>query len=411
MKIVKRLHILYVVQIKSFDPKALIAGVKSKIFLLSALGIVVLAGLSSFLVSSQNQVKDLSSKNSDLDKKVKQIDSELTRLKSEDQYKVNQDLKDKIKKTEEGYKNSLSIYNRITDLRAQSVKTGELDKQFAKILDNLSKLNYSSASSDLKTLANAVEKEEATLKASSGSVGAQTAAAIANVPVNNSAPGSGYSQQKVSTPNGEFLVSLVAADLNSTRVIVDTASDGDCRDNCPVLPLATYVSRNGGFAGINGSYFCPADYPSCAGKVNSFDTLLMNKNKVYFNSDNNVYSSVPLVGFTGGSMFVRGRSSDWGRDTGVDSVIAMQTLLVSGGNPTGAVGGKFTKTFIGAKGSTVYIGVVYNATFNDAGVVLKTLGIENALNLDQGGSTALWFGGYKAGPGRNIPNAIVFVRK
>ena len=25
-----------------------------------------------------------------------------------------------------------------------------------------------------------------------------------------------------------------------------------------------------------------------------------------------------------------------------------------------------------------------------------------------GGSTALWFGGYKAGPGRNIPNAIIF---
>ena len=207
------------------------------------------------------------------------------------------------------------------------------------------------------------------------------------------------------------MVSLVAADLNSTRVLVDTASDGDCRNNCPVLPLATYVSRSGGFAGINGSYFCPPDYPSCAGKVNSFDTLLMNKNKVYFNSDNNVYSNVPLVYFTGNTMGVRGRSSDWGRDTGVDSVIAMQTLLVSGGNPTGAVGIRGAKTFIGARGNMVYIGVVYNATFNEAGIVLKTMGIDNALNLDQGGSTALWYGGYKAGPGRNLPNAVVFVRK
>ena len=36
---------------------------------------------------------------------------------------------------------------------------------------------------------------------------------------------------------------------------------------------------------------------------------------------------------------------------------------------------------------------------------------ENALNLDSGGSTALWSGGYKAGPGRYIPNAILFVNR
>lgn len=364
-----------------------------------------------FLSASKNTVKDLSNKNSNLQIKISKLNSEFEKLKNEDQYKINQDLKNKIKNTEDTYKSSLDIYNRITDLRAQSVKTGNLDKQFAKILDNLSKLNYSSASADLKTLTADIVKQEESLKAAAGAIGQQTAAQLANVPVNNSAPGSGYSQQKVSTPNGEFLVSVVAADLNSTRVIVDTASDGDCRDNCPALPLATYVARSGGFAGINGSYFCPADYPSCAGKVNSFDTLLMNKNKVYFNSDNNVYSSVPLVFFTGNTMGVRGRSSDWGRDTGVDSVIAMQTLLVSGGNPTGAGGGKGAKTFIGNKGSTVYIGIVYGATFSEAGLVLKTMGIENALNLDQGGSTALWYGGYKAGPGRNLPNAIVFVRK
>ena len=50
-------------------------------------------------------------------------------------------------------------------------------------------------------------------------------------------PGSGFSVQKVSTDVGDFTVAIVAADLNSTRVIVDTASDGDCSNNCPVLPL------------------------------------------------------------------------------------------------------------------------------------------------------------------------------
>ncbi len=400
-------------QFKNLNLPVYFSKIRSKSELLFFAVVLIAIGTISlyFLSASKNTVKDLSSKNSDLQTKISKISSEFEKLKSEDQYKINQDLKNKVKNTEDAYRSSLVIYNRIADLRAQSVKTVNLDKQFAEILDNLSKLNYSSASANLKVLVLSVEKEESSLKAIAGSVGQQTTAQLANIAVNNSAPGSGYSQQKVSTPNGEFLVSLVAADLNSTRVIVDTASDGDCRDNCPALPLATYVARSGGFAGINGSYFCPPDYPSCAGKVNSFDTLLMNKNKVYFNSDNNVYSTIPLVFFTGNTMGVRGRSSDWGRDTGVDSVIAMQTLLVSGGNPTGAGGGKGARTFIGTKGSMVYIGIVYGASFSDAGTVLKTMGIDNALGLDQGGSTALWYGGYKAGPGRNLPNAIVLVRK
>ena len=37
---------------------------------------------------------------------------------------------------------------------------------------------------------------------------------------------------------GEFLVSIVAADLASTRVIVDTASNKDCGNDCPALSLA-----------------------------------------------------------------------------------------------------------------------------------------------------------------------------
>lgn len=63
------------------------------------------------------------------------------------------------------------------------------------------------------------------------------------------------------------------------------------------------------------------------------------------------------------------------------------------------------------KGNTVYIGFVYNATMGESARTLKALGMENAMNLDEGGSTALWYGGYKLGPGRNIPNAILFVRK
>src|SRR6185436_19054313 len=143
----------------------------------------------------------------------------------------------------------------------------------------------------------------------------------ASVPVKNDAPSSGYSRQTVNTEIGQYLVSLVAGDLGSTKVIVDTASPSDCANDCPVLPLGDYVARNGAFAGVNGSYFCPASYPSCAGKTNSFDTLAMNVRKHYINSDNNVYSNVPAVIFGGGFVRFVGRSLDWGRDTGVDGVL------------------------------------------------------------------------------------------
>lgn len=235
---------------------------------------------------------------------------------------------------------------------------------------------------------------------------------------NNTPPGAGYQHQVVNVEGQNFPVSIVAADLNSTKVIVDTASDSDCSDNCPVLALADYVGRNGAYAGINGSFFCPADYDSCKGKSNSFDTLLMNKNKHYFNSNNNVYSTVPAAIFSVGSARFVGRSLEWGRDTSVDSVIANYPLLVSGGNinftenpAEPKFGQKGPRTFLATRQGMVYIGVVSNATMGESAQVLKALGMDEALNLDEGGSTALWYGGYKAGPGRNIPNAVLFVRR
>ena len=206
--------------------------------------------------------------------------------------------------------------------------------------------------------------------------------------------------------------------FQTAKVIVDTASDSDCSNNCPTLSLADYVSRSGASAGINGSFFCPAEYPSCVGKTGSFDTLIMNKNKKYFNSDNNVYSTIPAAIFSAGSARFVGQSLQWGRDTGVDAVIANYPLLVSGGNinftenpSEPKFGAKGSRDFIAAKGNMVYIGVIRNATMGESAKVLHALGMGEALNLDEGGSTALWSGGYKAGPGRNIPNAVLFVKR
>ena len=55
-------------------------------------------------------------------------------------------------------------------------------------------------------------------------------------------------------------------DMGNTRVITDTANDSECTSNCPVKSVQDYVTSNGGFAGINGTYFCPDTYPDCQGK-------------------------------------------------------------------------------------------------------------------------------------------------
>ncbi len=238
-----------------------------------------------------------------------------------------------------------------------------------------------------------------------------------SIPTSNTLPTNGFVRQKVKTDRGIFTINLVAADMNSTRVVVDTASNSTCRNNCPVLALKDYVLRSGAYAGINGGYFCPATYPTCSGKTNSFDTLLMNKNKVYFNSENNVYSTVPAVIFSGNSARFVNQSLEWGRDTGVDSVIANYPFLVRDNNITftgagdGKLNGKGNRALVGTKDNYVFIGVVSGATVADVAVVAKAMGIKNALNLDSGGSTALYSGGYKFGPGRGIPNAILLVKK
>ncbi len=375
--------------------------------------LVLTVVLIVFLFILGVKINQQNSTNSKLTNQLKATALKLNNLQNQDQYKINQGLKENIKNIQTSYKSSLGLYQRILDLKSQKQDTSDLDKELAQSLNYLADLKYSSGSASLNLLSLDIKRQEDALAAAAS---IQTSVSQ-NVAQSNTPPSSGFSVQSVSTDNGSFTVYMVAADLNSTKVVVDTASGGDCSNNCPTLPLSDYVSRNGAFAGINGTFFCPAEYPSCAGKTGSFDLLVMNKNKVYFNSSNNVYSTNPAVIFSGSSARFVGQALEWGRDTGVDAVLSNYPLLVSGGNIVYSGGGdpkfepKGARGFVANKGNTVYIGDVLNATMQDSAKVLKALGMDNAMNLDEGGSTALWSGGYKLGPGRSIPNAILFVRK
>ncbi len=377
--------------------------------------VIILGIIFTTVVAYQNiqikKLKEVSQEKTKIDLQLASVSAELKKLKNTDQIKRNDLLEEEIKNIETTYNQSVQTYELLQDLKVQQPK---LDKKFDTLLalaiKQLSDRNFASATANLTSLSSQIKAETAKIIAASVPV-------PPNAPANNSAPGSGYSRQTVHTDAGDFVVDIIAGDLGSTKVVVDTASDGDCKDNCPVLSLGDYVARNGAYAGVNGTYFCPADYPSCAGKTNSFDLLVMNKNKKYLNSDNNVYSTNPAAIF--GNNFVRfvGGAQDWGRDTGVDAVISNFPLLVSGGNSVFGgnsdpkQGSKGTRSFVASKGNTAYIGVAHNVTVAENALVLKAMGMDNAMNLDSGGSTALWFGGYKAGPGRNIPNALLFVRR
>lgn len=378
-----------------------------------ALLIVIGVGFLVFqnkVASLQNIVSNLTQdKDSNLTELGK-IATELETLKNQDQLKRNDELQTEIQNIEKSYAKAVSTYELLLDLKAKTQNTKELDNLFAKALSELSKRDFTLADSTLSQLITKIDEEDKKIAAS--------VTIPASVPESNAPPGTGYSRQSVNVEGlGSYMVSIVAGDLGSTRVIVDTAADSDCSNDCPVLPLATYVSRNGAYAGINGTYFCPIDYPSCAGKTNTYDLLVMNYKKTYFNSDNNVYSNNPAVIFGDGYIRFVGAASSWGRDTSPTGVLSNYPLLVSGGNVTFGgdddpkKGSKGGRSFVANKGNTVYIGVVHSATVAESARVLKTLGMENGLNLDNGGSTALWSSGYKVGPGRNLPNVILFVSK
>lgn len=379
------------------------------IFFLIFLGMSLILWRRSTLLHEEKTTQLLTEKQV-ISEELSTTREKLTLLQNEDQKVKNDQLQLQLLDLQKANLTAVTEYERILKIKEDGVKTEDLQKKWAGVLSQLGKNDYASASSLLKELSTNITDVEKQLAV-------EAALKIPNVAVNNQAPASGFSQQKVDASVGQIAVSLVAGDLNSTRVIVDTASDSTCTNDCPVLSLGDYVSRSGAFAGINGSYFCPASYPSCSDKKNSFDLLVMNKDKTYFNSDNNVYSTNPAVIFLGGSVRFVGAASQWGRDTNIDGMLSNYPLLVSGGNVVFGgdgdpkKGSKGNRSFVANKGNTVYIGVVHGATVAEAAIALKALGMENAMNLDSGGSTALWANGYKVGPGRAIPNAILFVRK
>jgi exopolysaccharide biosynthesis protein len=67
---------------------------------------------------------------------------------------------------------------------------------------------------------------------------------------------------------------------------------------------------------------------------------------------------------------------------------------------------------LGYKDNKLYLIVSHNSTVSDLTAVCLAMGMDYALNLDGGYSTALFYNHeYVLGPGRDVVNALVFSQK
>ena len=243
------------------------------------------------------------------------------------------------------------------------------------------------------------------------------------LPVLQGPPGSGLTTATVHTEKGDFRATILSVDLGSSRMITDSASDSDCSDNCPALSLSDFVTKNGGFAGVNGTYFCPTTYPECSSKKNAYDfPVYITRLSKWTQGDKLGWAERrAMVYVDGGGAHYLQSANSFGGATPTAAIVNYPGLVDGGGvqiddNQSGlsdkqkTVG---TKVGIGVRNSnTVIVVIASSVNMQQFAYVFKSLGATGALNLDTGGSTAMYLNGrYVFGPGRALPNAIIFARR
>lgn len=314
---------------------------------------------------------------------------------------------------------------KLAEYKGKGVNVSEVEKESPKISDLIAAKQFDEAQKLIDDLSKKLDqalvvKQEADRKAAEEAAkkAAAAAAAAAAAPAAVMA-GSGYQHFTIATDRGNFSIHLVKIGLSGLRIITDTADSSECSNNCTAKPLANYVSENGGFAGINGTYFCPPDYGWCAGKTNTFDCpvyntrigKLLHADKLFWN-DRSMFVFDP-----GGGVHFYPQARDYDGAT-MKAAIANFPGLVN--NKQNIVNNysiddksrmaKITRDGIGTGGGYIWLVSAQSATVPDLASVFMALGVDYALNLDGGGSSALYYGGYKVGPGRALPNAVVFAQ-
>lgn len=251
---------------------------------------------------------------------------------------------------------------------------------------------------------------------------------------------SSWEQQEITSVMGKkFKVDIVTISLDNPRlkIITDTADPKDCTTTCRAKSVSDFVLAHKGFAGINGTYF---DTSAKKAYYNFFPVYNTGKNfltnqaqlkywttgpMIAFDSDNNFYFFNDTRDFqkalnlkaTGGPTIKPG----W-RTVKLQAAMGNKPKLIAEGNnqlidwalDTKQKTWRSTMNAIayqaasGSKGKILLV-AVHNATLPEMAETLQAMKVDYALNIDGGSSTGLYYNEeYMLGPGRNVPNAIVF---
>ncbi len=241
---------------------------------------------------------------------------------------------------------------------------------------------------------------------------------------------SSWTAKTINTSVGSFAIKQVEINLSNPNLSIKsvTPTSGERMTvPSPTKSLLTYVQDNHAFAGINGSYFCPADYSSCSGIEGSFywmwfDSISGNFANSYqnqfnwgpviaFDTNNNVHYFKSAVDWPGQAVFEARENVKLQAaiSNGPGLIFAGEFLVTNDQLDTKQRTVKSNRSGIGFLGKKMYLVVASGATVLDLGYIMQSMGMEYAMNLDGGGSSALYYdGSFKVGPGRNMPNAIVF---
>lgn len=241
-----------------------------------------------------------------------------------------------------------------------------------------------------------------------------------------------YEHKKIATTGGEFTIDLVEIDLKNPnlKIISASADPETCKSGCHAKSLGRFISENEGFAGINGSYFC--DSGNCGKDPHNyyFYPVYNQKTGKLINEEQLKYwTTGPIIAFDVNNKFYYFKDSrEFKSVASFEKTYGVKLQAAIGNKPRliqdymnylieweldqKQMTSKSTKMAVGYKDQKLYLVAAYRATIPDLANVMQALGVEFALNLDGGGSTALFYNDeYMVGPGRDVPNAIVFSLK
>lgn len=239
-----------------------------------------------------------------------------------------------------------------------------------------------------------------------------------------------YDQKTFKVNNRSVKAEVIEIDLGNPnmKIITDTANGSTCKSGCSSRDMIDYVIPNKAFAGVNGSYFCSGS--GCSNINYYFSPIYRSNTKVLINSDQLKYwTTGPIMAFDENNKFYYFKDS---REFGgvenfekkynvkLQAALSNKPRLIEGGMnylidwelDKGQATSRATRNAIGYKDNKIYLVVSYSTTVPELGEIMQKMGMEYALNLDGGSSSAFFYNDeFMVGPGRKIPNVILFAQK